>query len=213
MNGGQTWMRFFIPTEFCQDFIILAENYTKHLNRSVIDTYTGLPVRYFLIIIILFVPLLCNGQMMAPGATSVRYSVYPSRPLVKDPLFFYCSVNGTERGTLDANRPGKTGNFNFTWYQWSNATTSFSILLKTDTGVPSSTIDNLVEGGYKVDIDIAGVGDTSLVCWIFFDQVPVSEASLQQYTCYKVALKGRAEASRTDFYYKDPTTGETVITR
>ena len=98
--------------------------------------------------------------------------------------------------------PRGTGPFNFTWYQWSDVSKSFSTLLKTDSGVTTSTAGNLGDGGYKVVI--TGGFDTSLVGWVFADK-PFSSAKLQNRTCDYVALNG--EAAADTFYYKNPANG------
>lgn len=136
---------------------------------------------------------------------TVRYVSYPSAPAAKDPVFIYCNDSGSQRGSLVATSPGGTGPFNFTWYQWSDATKSFSILLQTDSGVQTSTLGSLGEGGYRVVI--SGGFDASLVGWIFIDH-PFSSAKLQNRTCDYVALNG--EAAVDTFYYRNPSGGASL---
>jgi hypothetical protein len=155
-------------------------------------------LRYLLIVIILIIPALAEAQLSAPGMQAVRYTFYPSSPAIRDPVFIYCNGSGSQKGTLVAVSPGGTGPFNFTWYQWSDITKSFSILLKTDAGVLTSTAANLSEGGYRVVI--SGGYDTSLTGWIFTDS-PYSSAKLQNRTCDYVALNG--EAAVDTFYYRN----------
>lgn len=167
-------------------------------------------MRFWVLIIFCFLPLSLLAQLFAPGSKSVRYTSYPSSPGVKDPLFIYCSETGSEKGSLTALRLGGSGLYDFTWYKWNDGTSSFSTLVNTETGVTSSTISNLDWGGYKVEIDSSGIHVISLIGWIFFDTPPIAEASLQQQLCNRVALKGRAEATTANFYYKDPVTAATV---
>ena len=133
---------------------------------------------------------------------AVRFTSYPSSPAVKDPVFIFCNTSGSQKGTLNAGSPGGTGPFTFSWYKWSDATKSFSAFINTETGVFTSSLSNLDEGGYKVII--SGGFDTSLVGWIFIDK-PYSEASLQNRTCDYVALKGVAAIDT--FYYRNPGNG------
>ena len=109
-------------------------------------------MRYLIFTIFILIPLAVKAQLSAPGMRTVRYTSYPTSPNVKDPVFVYCNDSGTQLGTLLAQSPGGTGPFNFTWYQWSDVTKSFSVLIKTVTGVTTSTADNLPEGGYRVTI-------------------------------------------------------------
>ncbi len=146
-------------------------------------------MRYFLFIIILFLPAISEAQLTAPGMSAVRYTSYPSAPTAKDPVFIYCNTSGSQKGTLNAISPGGTGPFNFTWYKWSDITKSFSISVKTESGVSTSSVSDLDDGGYKVII--SGGFAATLIGWIFIDK-PFSSAALQNRTCDYVALKGQA---------------------
>jgi gliding motility-associated-like protein len=142
--------------------------------------------------------------MTAPGRNAVRYTAYPSAPAVKDPVFIYCNSSGDVKGTLNAIRPKGSGFYDFQWYEWTDATKSFSISRKTDLAVTESTMGGLNEGGYKVDIKKGGVYDTSLVAWIFLDK-PYASASLNNRTCDYVALKG--DTLIDQFFYRNPSNG------
>ena len=158
-------------------------------------------------IIILLIPYCLTAQLTAPGATSSRPSSYPSAPAVKDSIFVYCNESGTQKGTLNATSPRGTAPFNFSWYRWSSTTKSFSISVKTETGVSNSTISNLDAGGYRVIV--SGGFDTTMTCWIVFDKAPVADAKLRNPMkhCNYVALDGTATATVTSFPYYDPGTG------
>jgi PKD repeat protein len=158
-------------------------------------------VRYFFLIIVLSLPILCAAQLSAPGMKAVRYTAYPSAPLVKDPVFIYCNSSGDQKGALTASSPGGTAPFNFSWYKWNDVTKSFSDLILSNAGITSS-ISNLDEGGYRVVI--SGGYSTTLTGWIHIDK-PFSFAQLQNRTCDYVALKGRAVADT--FYYRDTSNG------
>ena len=168
-------------------------------------------MRYFFLIIALLMPVISEAQLSAPGSNAVRYTSYPSAPTVKDPVFIFCNASGTQKGALNVVSPKGVGPFNFSWYKWSDITKTFSIVLKTDAGVMSSSENNLDEGGYR--INITGGFDTSLVGWIFFDKPPFVVASLQQQLCERVALKGSHSFSINGFFYKDPATGVPVELR
>jgi gliding motility-associated-like protein len=167
-------------------------------------------VRLWFSTLFIIMPFSLMAQLTAPGSVSARNVTYPSVPGRKDKAFFYCNVLGTERGTLAASRPNQSGTRNYTWYKWNDLTTSFSTFIRTDAGVTSSSINNLTEGGYKVDIDNAGIYDTTLAGWIFFDKPPLAVAALAQQLCYRVALSGTATATIDKFYYKDINTGASL---
>src|SRR4030042_1264419 len=191
------------------DFIKLVEYYTNSVIESVNNRKIALPVRYWIVFVTVFLPLLLHGQLTAPGALSVRYTSYPSSPGIKDPVFVYCSLTGTEQGTLTATRPGGGGPFTFKWFRWNELPNSFSIAANTDSGVTSSTISNLTGGGYKVEIENSGIYDTSLVGWIVFDKPPYDGAQLKNPMkhCNYVALDGDTSATVKTFRYYDVVTG------
>jgi gliding motility-associated-like protein len=154
------------------------------------------------LIIIVLLPAICKAQLSAPGASAIRYTSYPSAPSVKDPVFVFCGASGSQKGTLIATSPGGTAPFNFTWLKWSDVTKNFSIPVKTETGVTTSSAGNLDDGGYRVLI--SGGKDTTLTGWVFIDN-PFSSAALQNFTCDYVALKGQAAADT--FYYRNISNG------
>ena len=164
-------------------------------------------MRSWIAIIILLIPYCLTAQLTAPGATSSRPSSYPSAPSVKDSIFVYCNESGNQKGTLNATSPQGNAPFNFSWYRWSSTTKSFSISVKTETGVSNSTISNLDAGGYRVIV--SGGFDITMTCWIVFDKAPVADAKLRNPMkhCNYVALDGTATATVTSFPYYDPGTG------
>ena len=147
-------------------------------------------------------PAISEAQLSAPGVSTVRYTFYPSAPTVKDPVFIYCNTTASQSGTLNAVSPGGTGPFNYAWYKWSDLTKSFSISVKTESGVSTSSINNIDDGGYRVII--SGGYDAILTGWIFIDK-PFSSAALQNRTCDYVALKGQAAIDT--FYYRNISNG------
>ena len=162
-------------------------------------------MRYFFLIIAIVIPVISVAQLSAPGMKTVRYTSYPSAPSVKDPVFIYCNLSGTQKGELNAVSPGGTGPFDFSWYKWNDFTKSFSDFINSEIGVTTSSISNLDEGGYRVEI--SGGFDTTLTGWISVNK-PYVSAELQNRTCDYVALKGRAVIDT--FYYKYPPTGDPV---
>ncbi len=189
--------------------------YTNRVIESVIIRNFRLPVRYWFVFAAVFVPLFLNGQLTSPGAGTIRYTSYPSSPGVKDPIFIYCSQTGTETGTITAIRPGGGGPFTYKWFQWNKLTDSFSTEITTDTGVTSSTVNNLAEGGYKVEIESSGITDTILVGWIAFDEPPYTEAKLKNPMkhCNYVALDGDTSSTVKTFPYYDTITGNQLNIR
>ena len=196
-------------------FIIIVFDYTYRIIKTVINRNIRLPVRYWIILVTLFLPLFLQGQMTAPGAVSVRYTSYLSAPSEKDPIFIYCGASGTETGTLSAAMPAAGGPYIFRWYQWNVGTNSFSTDIKTEAGETTSTINNLAEGGYKVDIEESGIIDTTMIGWIGFDKPPNAVAQLYNpmKNCNYVKLKGDTASIVTTFRYYDKNTGVAINLR
>jgi gliding motility-associated-like protein len=164
-------------------------------------------VRFYFFIAVLLLPATLSGQLSAPGMNAVRYSSYVSGTGVRDPIFIFCNSTGTQKGNLTAVSPGGIGPFNFTWTGWSDATRSFSVAVKTETGVFSSSLTGLDEGGYRVSISNAGGFNTTLTGWIFLDK-PYALAKLQNRTCEYVALNGTAAVDT--FIYSNPLNGTRI---
>ncbi len=159
-------------------------------------------MRYIFLIVILFLTVITNAQFTAPGNSATRFTSYPSAPTVRDPIFIFCNSSGSQKASLTAKSPKGSAPFNYTWFQWSDVTKSFSTPFKTETGVVTSSAVNLGEGGYKVVI--SGGFDTTLVSWIFIDK-PFASAALQNRTCDYVALRGRAAIDT--FFYRNIANG------
>ncbi|MCX6260956.1 MAG: PKD domain-containing protein [Bacteroidia bacterium] len=164
-------------------------------------------MRFWFIISALLLPVTVIGQLTAAGMNAVRYTSYPSSPGVKDPVFAYCNASGSVKGRLNAVSPGGTGPFTFSWYKWSDASKGFTVFISSETGVMSSAISNLDEGGYRVNITNGSGYSTSLTGWIFTDN-PFSLAKLQNRTCDYVALSGKVAVDT--FFYSDPTGGQKI---
>ncbi len=191
------------------DFIIIVKYYTNSVIGYVNIRNLCLPVRFWFIIAAVFLPLILHGQLTAPGSGAIRYTSYPSMPGTNDPIFIYCSTTGTETGTLSSSVSGGGGPYTFSWFRWNETNNSFSDAVKNETGVTSSTINNLVEGGYKLEIDSAGFPDTSFVAWVVFDEPPFAEAKLVNPIkhCNYVALDGDTAATVNTFPYFDRGSG------
>lgn len=157
-------------------------------------------------ILFMFLAVQAAAQLTAPGSSAVRYSDYPGAPDVKDPVFVFCNVTGTQKGIITATVPEGSAVSDFEWFRWSDDTKNFSEPVKTDMAVLSSTANNLEEGGYHVKI--SGGFDTVLTGWVFIDK-PHSAASLMNRTCDYVALNG--DAAVDTFFYRNPANGAELM--
>jgi gliding motility-associated-like protein len=120
-----------------------------------------------------------------------------------DPVFIFCVADAGEKGALTAASPGGTAPFTFVWTMYDQTGGSYSIPVKTETGV-TSTAGGLSEGGYMVSISDGGGYSTDLYAWVNIDK-PVANAALLNFTCDYVALDGTAAPDHFNYY--DPSTG------
>ncbi len=168
---------------------------------------SNLLLRFLLINVMILLSGYSFGQLSAPGADAVRYSSYTTGTGARDPIFIFCNASGAVKGALTAVSPGGTGPYDFSWYRWSDVTRSFSVAVKTEANVMSSSINNLDQGGYRVNINDEHGFSTSLTGWVFLD-TPHALAKLQNRTCEYVALSGTAAVDT--FFYSNPTTGQQI---
>ena len=156
-----------------------------------------------LIILLLLFPAVLSGQISAPGSNAIRTTNYPS-PIPDDPIYIFCSADGSDPGSLRADSPGGTAPYTFVWTRWDNVADAFTIPVKTDIGQPFSIADNLGEGGYQAHITDGSGYDTTLVAWVHID-APIVGAFLQDFKCPSVTLNGTVSAD--NFYYEDLNSG------
>jgi hypothetical protein len=116
--------------------------YTKLTGWSLFILYfTG--VRIFYLSLFLFLTAAVSAQISAPQASAVRYTSYPFNPGKRDPVFVFCNAAGGVQKSLTAASPSGTGPFSFSWYRWNDASSSFSINVRNDAGVMTSTVSCL----------------------------------------------------------------------
>lgn len=155
----------------------------------------------YLAFIIIILPLALQAQITAPGSSAMRMTDYPVTTR-HDPVFIFCATGPATTGTLVAASPGGTAPYTFTWTRHDPVGGSWSIPVKTESGV-TSTASGLAEGGYRVAITDGGGYSTALYAWVNIDS-PVSMAALLHFTCDYVALDGTALPDH--FFYYDPAT-------
>lgn len=163
-------------------------------------------MRIFLSIILLACTCILNAQITAPGASATRYTDYPLTDR-NDPVFIFCSSDGYSFASLNAVSPGGSGPFDFTWTKWDDLSSGFSVAVTQENNVLSSSVNDLDEGGYRVEISDGASYDTALIAWVFIDS-PLAAAGLLDFKCNYVALDG--EASIDPFFYADPGDGTNV---
>mgnify|MGYP001333695867 CR=1 FL=1 len=112
------------------------------------------------------------AQLSSMQADAVKPLSYKNYPLT-DKLFVFYQSNGTfQAGDLVASGP-VAGVFTFNWTQYDADADAFSIALKTDNSVATSSISNLDEGGYRVHVTNGADVDTTFTAWVMLDNFEV----------------------------------------
>ncbi|MEN8158259.1 MAG: hypothetical protein ABFS10_15005, partial [Bacteroidota bacterium] len=161
------------------------------------------------LILALTLPGHTMGQITSPTADYIDSLGYPVSE-GKDPLFIFYQTNGTHRpGSLSATLPG-SDLFSFEWRLYNPAISGFDPPFSTETGVQSSSVTELADGGYRVRIFNATGTDTTLMAWVMLDRHhawlhKTDEGNLDPgyYDCTRLALNGYVEPDSLIYY--DPT--------
>ena len=164
-------------------------------------------MKFYITIISLAFTLIANAQIEAPGANATRYTDYLSTG-INDPVFIFCNYSGSTTAHLIARSPGGTAPFDFIWTKWDDISSGFSIPVTQHLDAELSEVEDLPEGGYRVEISDDFGYDTVLTAWVHLDK-PVSVASLLDFKCNYVALSGYAAIDT--FYYADVNNGTPII--
>lgn len=123
-----------------------------------------------LLAVFLFAGLNLSAQISSPQADAakpVSYPVYSGT----DMLYAFYQTNGSLKpGSLTATGPG-AGTFDFTWTKYDEAADGFTIPVKAETNVTSSSVSNLGDGGYMVSVFNGVDVDTSFIAWVMLDNL------------------------------------------
>jgi len=115
------------------------------------------------------------AQISAPSASYSSITEY-SVGGAQDEIFVFCDDTNVGIGELEAISPDGNSGWDFVWTKWNSGTNSFSIAIKTDSGVAESTNSNLSDGRYQVEIQKGAVNESYIV-WVF-NQVKTIKPSL-----------------------------------
>jgi gliding motility-associated-like protein len=157
-----------------------------------------------------------SGQITSATASYLDSVAYPVTE-GKDPLFvFYQPATGTLPGDLVATHPDG-GARDFEWTKYDPGLPGFGAPFRTESGVQSSTVTELEDGGYRVRITNGGGADTAFMAWVMLDRLQVridqtadGKVPENNYICELLQLYGHVEADILFVY--DPT-DHTDLTR
>ncbi|RKD91220.1 T9SS type B sorting domain-containing protein [Mangrovibacterium diazotrophicum] len=134
------------------------------------------------------------------GVATTSYSTGP-----QDNIYIFCSQQGGSVGALTA--AYSSGDpANYEWLKYNSGTNSFEAFQSDNSNAVSSTINNLADGCYRVNV-VSGGNTETYTAWVFNSWYEVS-ASISESTCEYFQLTGAfTEASST---YNDLGTGGTL---
>jgi gliding motility-associated-like protein len=147
------------------------------------------------------------AQISSSTADHVDTLSYPPGNAAEDPLFvFYQTDNIYKPGSLTATHAGG-GNFNFEWSMYNPSINGFDPAFSSELGIPSSSVGDLDEGGYRVRIWNGTDTDTILMSWVMLDhlrdsvvQTPEGTLPGYLYTCDIIALGGYVFSDTLVYY-------------
>lgn len=159
------------------------------------------------------------GQISSTMANAVKPITYSTYTGIDQLFIFYQSHESFHPGRLTASGPA-AGNFDFIWTKYDGDSDNFSIPIKAEISVVSSTISDLEEGAYRVQVSNGVDIDTSFVAWVMLDdfkvwtikdalgQVPYGESACPDDLNW-IRVSGGIELDNT-FYYFDLQTHDTL---
>jgi gliding motility-associated-like protein len=127
--------------------------------------------KFIWILILSMIPAgMASAQITSATADYVDSVSYPVRE-GWDPLFVFYQTNQVPRsGDLTATLPGN-GSYSFEWSRYNETINGFDPPFATETGVASSSVGDLQEGGYRVSIFDGASTDTTMMAWIMLDNL------------------------------------------
>jgi gliding motility-associated-like protein len=148
-----------------------------------------------------------HAQISAPAANYSDTLVYPVYPAADLYFIFHTAIPGNPvQGSLLATPPHGTPGFDFSWSMYNPSSHTFDPPFFTESGVSTSTADNLEPGCYRVHITSTDL-DTMFRAWVFSNDPHVEvekdgngKIKPYKYTCDYLWLNGMAEADIHTYY-------------
>ncbi len=156
----------------------------------------------FILSFFLLISICLNAQITtnADGTTSTQYTAGP-----QDDIFIFCTDEGLNVSSLTATFSTGAG-ANYEWLKYNNSTSSFEAFQNDNNGAASSTISNLSNGAYRVNVTSGGNTET-YTAWVFNNWYSVT-AELSDSNCDYFQLNG--SFSQATLEYTDLGTGNTL---
>lgn len=148
---------------------------------------------------------LSYGQISAPAAASTQMTNY-TNGMPPDPIFIFCDPNflgNPVSPSLTATPPGGVPGWKFEWFSYSQALNTW-VPLTTVNNAPSSTINNLSSGGYRVVItDGNNVVQGCYRCWVWHKQTAININPVAA-GCEPFTIQANVVSNNSFTYYNPP---------
>ncbi len=156
---------------------------------------------FIVLIVFPLVPTMAFAQI-----TSVANEVVPTEYSSgsQDNIHVFCGEKGDLNASLIASSGAEPASFE--WLKYNEATRNFELFLNDQSGNTTSTISDLADGCYRVNITGTS-GVTTYTAWAFNNYIEAT-AEIPESDCIKFILKGTL-LSPTTFSYIDLPTGQT----
>jgi hypothetical protein len=166
----------------------------------------------FFIVILLFGYKSGHAQISAPASVLAEPTDYREGAKEDFIYTFIFQGEGTPLGSLFATAPNGTDSCDYTWSRFNPLTHQFDIPLITETNVASSSLSDLAQGGYQVQIQRTDSVDTTFRAWVYthvisLDVLENAEGKVfdNKFTCEYVELN--ASLGYDTLVYANPATG------
>lgn len=117
-------------------------------------------------------PLAGYPQLTAPGRSWAGVTQYVNSPFHQDSIFVFFSNAGSLRVSHSTGN-----NASFKWYRYNPLAPSISerfVLFSTPSDGSFSQLDNLAEGGYRVEVTDGDDSTETFTAWLFTDNVTLT---------------------------------------
>ncbi len=161
-------------------------------------------------------PVFC--QITSPQADAVKTLTYPTYTPESNLFVFYQSDGNYNPGSLTATGP-TAGNFDFVWTKYDPDADGFTLPVAAESNVTSSTVNDLDDGGYRVQVSNGVDVDTSFIAWVMLNNLEVwtektaeGELATWRSGCSDgnfIIVAGDVEVDT--FYYYDPVSHERIL--
>ena len=141
-----------------------------------------------------FIPF-CVGAQITSNSDGMATTEYSSG--TQDNIYLFCSAPNQSIGELTATASNGAAS-SFEWLKYNSTNGSFDPFSTDNSGNTSSTVSNLTDGGYRVNVTANGVTET-YTAWVF-NSWYTATAEITESTCDYFQLTASFEQAQLTYY-------------